>query len=93
MGVYTASAGNFAQGLAWNAQVANIPCNVIVPSHAPITKVTAVENLGGIITKVDFDQWWKVIESYHFEGMNGTFIHPCCDPDVIAGILLRTKGK
>src|SRR5437868_7195121 len=38
-GVYTASAGNMAQGVAWNARMMNIPCTVIVPDHAPQTKL------------------------------------------------------
>src|SRR6188474_578991 len=37
-GVYTASAGNMAQGVAWNAREMNLPCTVIVPDHAPLTK-------------------------------------------------------
>ena len=46
-GVYTASAGNMAQGVAWNAKRMGIPCHVIVPEHAPRTKIDAVERLGG----------------------------------------------
>src|SRR5215467_12575297 len=46
-GVYTASAGNMAQGVAWNARRLNIPCTVIVPDHAPETKLAAVQRLGG----------------------------------------------
>src|ERR1700741_4985103 len=30
-GVYTASAGNMAQGVAWMARAMNVPCTVIVP--------------------------------------------------------------
>jgi threonine dehydratase len=84
-GVFTASAGNFAQGLAWYAKQAQVTCNVMVPNHAPHTKVSAVEKLGGIVTKVDFDRWWQVIETHKFNGMEGTFVHPVCEPDVIAG--------
>src|SRR5437763_17148841 len=48
-GVYTASAGNMAQGVAWNAQRRRIPCTVIVPDHAPATKLRAVERFGARI--------------------------------------------
>ncbi|HEY7161051.1 MAG TPA: pyridoxal-phosphate dependent enzyme, partial [Acidobacteriota bacterium] len=37
-GVFTASAGNMAQGVAWNAKRLGIPCSVVVPDHAPETK-------------------------------------------------------
>ncbi|CAG2187750.1 L-threonine ammonia-lyase-like isoform X3 [Mytilus galloprovincialis] len=85
LGICTASAGNFAQGLAWNAKNMDLTCNVLVPSHAPLTKVSAVEKLGGIITKVQFDKWWEAIETHSYEGMQGTFVHPVCEPDVVAG--------
>ncbi|XP_062613256.1 L-threonine ammonia-lyase-like [Saccostrea cucullata] len=84
-GVYTASAGNFAQGLAWNARERGIPCNVIVPDHAPMTKLEAIERLGGSILKVPFDKWWEIIQTHHYKGMKGKFVHPVCDPAVIAG--------
>ena len=46
-GVYTASAGNMAQGVAWSARELGVPCTVVVPDHAPATKLAAVERLGG----------------------------------------------
>src|SRR5436305_1989420 len=50
-GVYTASAGNMAQGVAWGARSLGIPCTVIVPETAPTTKLAAIERLGGRIDK------------------------------------------
>lgn len=84
-GVYTASAGNMAQGVAWNAQIMNIPCTVIVPDHAPQTKLDAITRLGAKYIKVPFNDWWQVIVTRKFEGMKGLFIHPVSDPSVIAG--------
>ncbi len=84
-GVYTASAGNMAQGVAWNARELGIPCDVIVPDHAPQTKLAAIERLGGRITKVPFNEWWDVIIAHEFPGMDGLFIHPVSNPAVIAG--------
>ena len=55
-GVYTASAGNMAQGVAWYAKKMKIPCNVIVPDHAPQTKLDAIENLGANYVKVSFEK-------------------------------------
>ena len=46
-GVLVASAGNMAQGAAWNARRLGIPCTVIAPDYAPDTKVQAIERLGG----------------------------------------------
>ena len=84
-GVYTASAGNMAQGLAWNAKKLGIPCHVVVPDHAPQTKLDAIERLGGRIIKVPFDEWWQVIVTHNYAGLDGLFIHPVSNPDVIAG--------
>ncbi|HLA43854.1 MAG TPA: threonine/serine dehydratase [Aggregatilineales bacterium] len=84
-GVYTASAGNMAQGVAWNARRLGIPCRVIVPDHAPQTKLDAITRLGGEIIKVPFDTWWQVLVDHHYEGMEGLFIHPVSDPAVMAG--------
>jgi len=84
-GVVTASAGNMAQGVAWWARQLGIPCNVVVPDHAPATKVAAIERLGGTAVKVPFDRWWRALEERKFDGLPGQFIHPVSDPAVIAG--------
>jgi len=84
-GVYTASAGNMAQGLAWNARRLGVPCTVVVPDHAPQVKLAAIERLGATILRVPFDAWWKVIVEHEHPGIEGTFVHPVSDPAVIAG--------
>src|SRR5262249_9300869 len=84
-GVYTASAGNMAQGVAWNARRLGIPCSVVVPDHAPETKLAAITRLGGKYIKVPFEDWWQVIVTHHFEGLDGAFVHPFSDPAVMAG--------
>ncbi|HEY3156229.1 MAG TPA: pyridoxal-phosphate dependent enzyme [Candidatus Eisenbacteria bacterium] len=84
-GVYTASAGNMAQGVAWNARAMGIPCTAIVPDHAPQTKLDAIERLGASVVKVPFETWWRVIEEHRYPGMKGLFVHPVSDPAVIAG--------
>ena len=84
-GVYTASAGNMAQGVAFCAARLGIPCHVVVPDHAPETKLAAVRRLGGEIIKVPFDRWWEVIVTGEFAGLDGVFIHPVSNPDVMAG--------
>lgn len=84
-GVYVASAGNMAQGVAWNARMMNIPCTVIVPDHAPQTKLDAITRLGAKFIKVPFNDWWQVLVTRKFEGMKGLFVHSVSDPPVIAG--------
>jgi len=84
-GVYTASAGNMAQGVAWNAKAMNIPCTVVVPEHAPQTKLDAITRLGAEYIKRPFDEWWQVLVTRKFAGMKGLFVHPVSDLPVIAG--------
>ncbi|MCK5440114.1 MAG: pyridoxal-phosphate dependent enzyme [Gemmatimonadetes bacterium] len=84
-GVVTASAGNMAQGVAWNARQMDVPCTVIVPDHAPATKLAAIERLGGQIVKAPFEAWWNAIIEHRFPGVDGLFIHPVSDSAVIAG--------
>jgi threonine dehydratase len=84
-GVSTASAGNMAQGVAWSARHLGVPCTVVVPEHAPATKVDAVERLGGRVVKVPFDRWWQTMVDHAYPGIDGLFVHPVSDPAVIAG--------
>jgi threonine dehydratase len=84
-GVYTASAGNMAQGVAWNARRLGIPCTVVVPDNAPETKLAAIARLGGQIIKVPRDEWWNVVVTHRYEGQEGLFVHPVSDPAVMAG--------
>lgn len=84
-GVYTASAGNMAQGVAWHARRLGIPCTVIVPDHAPETKLAAITRLGGKFIKVPFDDWWQVLVTRQYPGLEGVFVHPVSNPAVMAG--------
>lgn len=84
-GVWTASAGNMAQGVAWYARQLGIGCSVVVPENAPDTKLTAIKRLGARITKVPRKDWLKIYKTHAHEGMEGLFIHAFSDPDVMAG--------
>lgn len=84
-GVYTASAGNMAQGVAWNARQLGVPASVVVPEHAPATKIAAIERLGGRVIKVPYDRWWQVLMEYEYPDLSGLFIHPTADRAVMAG--------
>jgi threonine dehydratase len=84
-GVLVASAGNMAQGAAWNARRLGIPCTVIAPDYAPDTKVQAIERLGGRVIKVPFDRWWQTFTDRSYPGIDGAFIHSFDDDRVMAG--------
>jgi len=84
-GVYTASAGNMAQGVAWCARALDVPCTVIVPEHAPQTKIAAIERLGATIIRVPFERWWQVLVEHAYPGLDGLFVHPTSDAAVITG--------
>jgi threonine dehydratase len=84
-GVYTASAGNMAQGVAWCARESGVRCQVIVPDSAPLTKLAAIERLGGETIKVPFDEWWQTLLDHGHPDFSGLFVHPFADPAVMAG--------
>ncbi|MGH7615642.1 MAG: threonine ammonia-lyase [Gemmatimonadaceae bacterium] len=84
-GVYTASAGNMAQGVAWGARALGVPCAVIMPESAPRTKVEAVERLGASVVFLPYDEWWQALADHGRAGMRGTFVHPVADRAVMAG--------
>lgn len=84
-GVYTASAGNMAQGVAWWARRLGVPCSVVVPDHAPQTKLAAIERLGAQTVKVPFERWWQTLVDHEYPGMDGVFVHPVSDAAVMAG--------
>lgn len=84
-GVYTASAGNMAQGVAWTARELGVPCRVIVPDGAPRTKLAAVERLGATAVPLPFADWWQVLVDHGHPDFHGRFVHPVSDAQVIAG--------
>ena len=84
-GVWTASAGNMAQGVAWNARRLGVPCTVVVPEGAPATKLAAVERMGGRVVRVPHDEWFDTFRTRKREGIEGLFVHAFSDDAVMAG--------
>ena len=85
-GVYTCSAGNMAQALAWQARESRIPCTVIVPDNAPETKLDAIRRFGAKIIQVSFDDVWKVVVTHRYPPLDDSvFIHPFADIRMMAG--------
>jgi threonine dehydratase len=84
-GVWTVSAGNAAQGVAFAARRAGIRCSVMVMDTAPATKLNAIAALGAETVRVTYDEAWRTVESHHSPRMRGHFVHPFDDDDFIAG--------
>ena len=84
-GIWTASAGNMAQGVGRMALSLDVTFTVVAPDHASPAKLEAIERQGGRVIAVPFDQWLEVIKTHHFEGLEGVFVHPVSDPAVMAG--------
>ena len=84
-GVWTISAGNAGQGVAFAARAAGIPCSVVAIETAPQTKLERMRALGATIVPVSYAEAWKAAEAHAFPGLNGTFIHPFDNQDFIAG--------
>lgn len=84
-GVWTVSAGNAGQGVAFAAREYGVPCTVIAIETAPETKIERMRALGARIVKAPFDACWRALEEGTFPGAEGTFVHPFDDHDFIAG--------
>lgn len=84
-GVWTISAGNAGQGVAYAARQFGIPCTVVAIETAPQTKLDRMRALGATIVPVSYDQAWVAAETHAFEGLEGTFVHPFDNDDFIAG--------
>lgn len=84
-GVWTISAGNAGQGVAYAARAAGVPCTVVTIETAPDTKIERMRKLGAKIVKAPFDACWQAMDNREFPGVQGTFVHPFDDHDFIAG--------
>jgi threonine dehydratase len=84
-GVWTISAGNAGQGVAYAARQAGVPCAVVVIETAPKSKLDRMRALGAKLIPVSYDVAWKTLDERSFPGAGGTFIHPFDDDNFIAG--------
>ena len=84
-GLWTASAGNMAQGVAWCARLLGVPSAVVVPEGAPQTKLQATRRLGAEILEVSVDEWFDVFTTRRHDAMKGLFVHAFEDEAVMAG--------
>src|SRR5438270_2018772 len=84
-GVWTISAGNAGQGVAYAARRAGIPCSVVVVETAPASKIERMRALGAKLIPVPFDVAWQALEDRAFPGVSGTFVHPFDDHNFVTG--------
>ncbi|MBV9931006.1 MAG: pyridoxal-phosphate dependent enzyme [Alphaproteobacteria bacterium] len=84
-GVWTISAGNAGQGVAYAARAAGIPSAVVAIETAPQTKLDRMRALGARIVPVSYSEAWNIAEAHALDGMDGVFIHPFDNHDFIAG--------
>src|ERR671927_274995 len=75
-GVWTISAGNAGQGVAYAARQFGVRSTVVAIETAPQTKLERMRALGAEIVPVSYEQAWKAAEAHAFVGMSGTFVHP-----------------
>jgi threonine dehydratase len=84
-GVWTISAGNAGQGVAYAAREARVPCSVVVVETAPKSKLERMRALGAKLFPVPYHVAWKALEDRSFQEIEGTFIHPFDDHNFITG--------
>jgi len=84
-GMWTISAGNAGQGVAYAARQAGVPCTVVVIATAPASKIERMRSLGARLVPVPYDVAWKALEERSYPGVEGTFVHPFDDYNFIAG--------
>ena len=84
-GVWTISAGNAGQGVAYAARQARVPCTVVAIETAPTSKLDRMRALGARLVLVPYDVAWKALEERAYAGVEGTFVHPFDDHNFIAG--------
>ena len=84
-GVWTISAGNAGQGVAYAARQAGVPCSVVVIETAPAAKIDRMRALGAKLIPVPYEVAWQALDDRFYPGAEGTFIHPFDDHNFIAG--------
>ncbi len=85
LGVWTISAGNAGQGVAYAARQAGVPCTVVAIETAPASKIERMRALGAKLVLVSYEVAWEALGERAFPGVGGTFVHPFDDHNFIAG--------
>ncbi|HEX3950632.1 MAG TPA: pyridoxal-phosphate dependent enzyme [Steroidobacteraceae bacterium] len=85
LGVWTISAGNAGQGIAFAARKAGVPCTVVAIETAPTAKLERMRALGAKLVTVPYEAAWRALGERAYPGVAGTFVHPFDDQNFIAG--------
>ena len=84
-GVWTISAGNAGQGVAYAARKAGVPSTVVAIETAPKAKLERMRALGAKLITVPYEVAWRALDDRAYPGAEGTFVHPFDDDNFIAG--------
>ncbi|HSV17160.1 MAG TPA: threonine ammonia-lyase [Casimicrobiaceae bacterium] len=85
-GVVAASAGNHAQGVAYHGALLGIPVTVVMPTFAPLIKVSNCRKLGATVVLHGADLGEARAEAETRAARDGlTFLHPFDNEHVITG--------
>ncbi|MCQ6276975.1 threonine ammonia-lyase [Bacillus sp. V3B] len=85
-GVVAASAGNHAQGVAYASTMLGIPCTIVMPTGAPLSKVQATKTYGANVELQGavFDE--ALAYALELKDQTGAaFVHAFDDEAIIAG--------
>src|SRR5205814_6642332 len=85
-GVAAASAGNHGLAVAFHAARLGIPATIVMPTYAPLIKVTSARRYGAdvILHGANYDEAYERAQAVAAErGL--TFVHPFDDARVVAG--------
>ena len=85
LGVWTISAGNAGQGVAYAARQAGVRCTVVAIETAPASKLERMRALGATLIPVPYEAAWRALGDRAYPGVEGTFVHPFDDHNFIAG--------
>ncbi len=85
-GVFAASAGNHAQGLAYHATRLGIPATIIMPVGTPFVKVQKTQNYGAtvVIEGASYDESSTIAQKMCAD-QGGVYVHPFDDEQVLTG--------
>src|SRR5258708_35681547 len=84
-GVWTISAGNAGQGVAYAARAAGVPCTVVAIETAPAATLDRMRALGAKLVLVPYGVAWQALDDRSYPGVSGTFLHPFDDQNFITG--------
>jgi threonine dehydratase len=85
-GVVTASAGNHAQGVALAATRIGVDSTIVMPEHAPVSKVEATRNYGAEVVLYGDDYDEAAERAHEIErAEDRVYVHAFDDEQVMAG--------